>query len=101
MTARMADSSAYLLFEPPARHEESHDLHRRNCEEEEDADVQIRHPESRRKRNRGEDQHAREHEHDGRQVVDGAVGRRRHHVFLHHQLDGVGDRLQQAVRANL
>ncbi len=57
-------------------------------------------PESRRERNRREDQQARHHEDHRRQVEDPPVGIGRHEVFLEQELHAVGDRLQQTVRAD-
>src|SRR4030095_328125 len=62
-----------LVVGAPAAHEENDDLHRRHREEDEDPDVEVGDPEAGRERQRGEDQHAGDEEHDRRQVVDRAV----------------------------
>ena len=61
-----------LVVRSPAGHEQPDDFHRRDREEEQDADVEVGDAEPGRERDRREDQHARDEEDDRRQIEDPA-----------------------------
>ena len=98
---RRPPSSAYFEFEDhPARIKRQH-ADRRDREDEEQPDVDVRDDAPvRRERDDGEDDEGRRDRDVGREAEDVRVGLVRHEVFLGQQLDGVGDGLQQPPLAD-
>ena len=100
LTARIAESSAYLLFEPqPAMNRPTISIEE-TARKNSTPMFRSATPSPGANGIVAKMSMQGTQEDDRRQVVDRCVGRRRHDVFLHHQLHRVGDRLEQAVRAD-
>src|ERR1700722_13957427 len=89
-----------VLIRSPARHHDAEHAQRRNSQHEEDADIHVGDGMRGAERNHHEDRERRQHHDERRDPEHEAVGFGRHDVFFEQQLDGVGNGLQEPVRAH-
>ncbi len=96
--AKRADQRIVRVRGPPGDDDAEH-AQRRNAEHKEDADIHVGDGVRGAEGNDDEDGECREHNHEGRDPEDESVSLGGDDVFFEQQFDGVGDGLQQAVRA--